>query len=266
MTATGIDVSHYQGSIDWARVAGAGVDFAVIKASEGTAGGDSTAPGNAARAAGTGLLVGLYHFAHPAATSAPAEADNFLAHWRSMPAAHTLPPVLDLEAPHRYSPDATVRWVVDWLEHVEQATGARPIIYSSATWLDPLVDHAQPLLEYPLWVAHYTTRPAPNMPRLWTAAGKTWLWWQHTSNGRVAGINGTVDLNRSQLDRSQLAELVHGQEAPDMTETERQMLEMTFNMAKRLCEELLPDANRVDDAELLQAVADLKNTIAAGRG
>lgn len=77
--AQGIDVSHYQGDIDWKKVAGSGITFAFVKATEGETYKDPTFMRNAEGAADAGLLAGAYHFLK--ATSAAAarrEAQFFL--------------------------------------------------------------------------------------------------------------------------------------------------------------------------------------------
>ncbi len=93
----GIDISHWQGTIDWNGVAGAGKRFAYMKASEGTSYRDPTYPTNRDQAKALGLYVGAYHFAQPGRTpgDAVAEADFFLA--VSQLAAGDLLPALDLE-------------------------------------------------------------------------------------------------------------------------------------------------------------------------
>lgn len=260
----GIDVSHYQRVTDWHQVAAAGIEFVMVKATEGTGYRDPACAGHVGGAAAAGLLCGLYHYAHPAATLASAEAANLCRAWDLNPGAHTLPVGLDLEQAHRYSPVATVRWCVDWLQRVEAHTGTRPIIYTSASWCEALGNAVDELAPWPLWVAHYTTKPAPALPRAWDR----WLWWQHTSKGRVAGIPGYVDLNRSSLDRAALAALTHHQE-DDMLPDERLLLIATAERVHDLHQKLMPDSALVDDAELLQAVASLKESMkvdGTGRG
>ena len=90
----GIDVSHYQGTIDWSKVAGAGKTFAFIKASDGTVGADPTFAYNWSRARQAGLRRGAYHFFRPI-TDALQQAQHFL---RQLGDDHgELPPVLDFE-------------------------------------------------------------------------------------------------------------------------------------------------------------------------
>src|SRR6267142_5026259 len=75
----GIDVSHYQGTINWSSVAGAGITFAWAKATEGAASGgdDAYFSGNAANAKTAGVPIGAYHFAHSELNTPAAEAAHF---------------------------------------------------------------------------------------------------------------------------------------------------------------------------------------------
>src|SRR3982751_3375048 len=75
----GIDVSHWQGTINWASVAAAGKQFAFTKATEGTTYVDPTLATNTSGAKNAGLLTGVYHFAHPDTDTAASEAQHFVA-------------------------------------------------------------------------------------------------------------------------------------------------------------------------------------------
>ena len=74
---TGIDVSHWQGSINWTSVKNAGVDFAYIKATEGTAYKDPQFNTNYPAAYHAGVIRGAYHFARPGSSSGAAQAEFF---------------------------------------------------------------------------------------------------------------------------------------------------------------------------------------------
>ena len=181
----GIDVSHWQGAIDWSAVAGDGVTFAFIKATEG---GDYTDPRFAANWAGAqraGVLRGAYHFFRPQ-TDAMAQAAHFL---RAVPFTRgDLPPVLDVEVTDGRSMEAVAAGVRTWLQEVERATGRRPIVYTRASFWTAQM--GTQFGGYPLWVAHYGVSQ-PNIPAGWGG----WAFWQHSDAGRVAGITGGVDLN-----------------------------------------------------------------------
>jgi GH25 family lysozyme M1 (1,4-beta-N-acetylmuramidase) len=192
----GIDVSDHQKAIDWAKVAGAGKQFAFVRASAGTRTADRAYRANIAGARSAGLAVGTYHFANPTASTddALAEAAWFLAHADIRPG--DLVPVLDLERANGLSPVALIGWTRTWLEAVTAATGVRPMIYASPVfWFRSMANTDWFARNgYPLWIAHWT----PGSPMLpggdWNERG--WTVWQHTSRGAVSGIHGRVDLDR----------------------------------------------------------------------
>lgn len=201
----GIDVSHWQGAIDWDAVAGDGVEFAFIKATEG---GDYTDPRFAANWAGArqaGVLRGAYHFFRPQ-TDAMAQAAHFLRTVQLEPG--DLPPVLDVEVTDGRSLDAVAAGVRTWLQEVERATGRRPIIYTRASFWTAQMGGG--FGGYPLWVAHYGVA-APNIPSGWSA----WTFWQHSDAGRVDGIAGGVDLNWFNGGRAELDAFVATGQMPE---------------------------------------------------
>ncbi|HEX7950997.1 MAG TPA: glycoside hydrolase family 25 protein [Candidatus Limnocylindrales bacterium] len=194
----GIDVSHWQNTIDWTQVAAAGKRFAFMKASEGTTLADATYATNRAQAKAVGLYVGAYHFARPDRTPGDpvAEADYFL----SMSQLETgdLVPVLDLEDAGGLSPVELQEWVKGYLGRIYERTGARGMIYASPTfWKNAMGDTTWFATNgfAMVWVAHWTTGPAPTVPaQNW--GGNGWTFWQYTSSGSVPGIGGRVDLDR----------------------------------------------------------------------
>ncbi len=194
----GIDISHWQGTIDWNGVAASGKRFAYMKASEGTSYVDVTYPTNRAQAKALGLYVGAYHFAQPDWTpgDAVAEADFFLA--MSQLAAGDLLPVLDLEVTGGLGPLDLQEWVKAYLGRIYERTGARGVIYVSPNFWKNAMGDTTWFAENgyrTLWVAHWTSGPAPLVPAAnWSGNG--WTFWQYTSSGTVPGIIGRVDLNR----------------------------------------------------------------------
>ncbi len=204
--ADGIDISHWQGRVDWARVRTDGVTFAFMKATEGTSYADPTLTTNWAGAEAAGIYRAAYHFARPstAAGSAQAQARFFVSRAGTFQDTGDLPPVLDLEATGGLGSTALRAWVATWLSTVQRLTGRTPILYFSPYfWIDHL-GNSTAFTRYPLWIAHYTTG-APLVPGGWP----TWTFWQRTSSGRVAGIGGPVDLNRFNGSQAQLATLAH---------------------------------------------------------
>ena len=180
--ARGIDVSHYQGAIDWAAVEGEGIGFAFVKATEGGTFVDPAFARNWAALGRTGMARGAYHRFRPRVDGA-AQARHFLA---VAPVAEgDLPPVLDVEATDGVSDAALIRGVRTWLREVERATGKRPIVYTKPGFRRAHLGRA--LNDYPLWTAEYGV-DAPSAER--------WTLWQHSEHGHVAGIAKEVDLDR----------------------------------------------------------------------
>ena len=193
----GIDVSQWQGTINWPLVAGAGKAFAIIKATQGRTFNDPTYATNHAGAKAAGLWTGAYHFAEPDATAndAIAEADHFVSIINL--GARDLIPALDLEQSGGLSVAALQAWVIAWMGEVTAKIGIRPMIYTSPNFWTVYMGNTTVLADAgykTLWIAHWgvtsPTIPANN----W--GGHGWTFWQYTSSGSVPGITGRVDLDR----------------------------------------------------------------------
>jgi lysozyme len=189
----GIDVSHFQQSIDWPAVAASGIHFCFIKATEGASHVDPRFASNWQAAGQAGIARGAYHFFQPA-VPVTAQANLFL---KTLPKLESgdLPPVLDLEAPQLWTaiPAANrAALAVSWLETVESGLHSRPIVYLSPAFMTEVLHNASTLAAYPVWLAHHTMDPGPNVPTPWTK----WTFWQHTPQGTTPGISTVVDLNR----------------------------------------------------------------------
>ena len=196
-TVQGIDVSHFQGTVDWQQVAQAGMSFAFAKATEGITYVDPQLATNWAGIQAAGLLRGAYHF-FEANDDATAQAQHFLATVQL--AAGDLPPVLDIETTAGVSNEQIWSGVSTWLQLVEQETGRQPILSTApGFWNAHAPDLA--LTSYPLWLADYATQPT--LPTGWTS----WLFWQHSQSGTVAGVTGAVDLDLFSGTIEQLHEL-----------------------------------------------------------
>jgi GH25 family lysozyme M1 (1,4-beta-N-acetylmuramidase) len=193
----GIDVSKWQGAIDWNQVAGAGKKFAMIRASAGSLTTDEWYTTNRAGARAAGIPMGAYHYANPDAAPNDAlnEANFFLS--LAAPSRGDLIPALDVEVTNGLSVADMQAWVGTWLERVWSVTGVRPMIYASPNfWATSMGDtRAFADAGYTiLWVAHWGVS-SPRVPaENW--GGKGWTFWQYTSSGVVPGISGNVDLDR----------------------------------------------------------------------
>jgi GH25 family lysozyme M1 (1,4-beta-N-acetylmuramidase) len=193
----GIDVSHYQGAIDWPSVAAAGKRFAVVQATDGETCLDPMYATNHASARAAGTLVTAYHFAEP--SSAPDEAvlqaDWFVNSAALLPG--DLVPALDLERTGGLSASALQAWVGAWLGEVYAKLGVRPMIYSNPSfWANSMGDTTMFADQgySVMWIAHWGTS-SPTVPAgNW--GGHGWTFWQYSSTGSTAGIVGRVDLDR----------------------------------------------------------------------
>lgn len=188
----GIDVSHFQQSIDWPAVAGSGVRFCFIKVTEGTRCVDPRFTCNWQGAAAAGLLRGAYHFFHPAVPAA-AQADFFIRQVDRL-GAGDLPPALDLEVPGDWAnipPENRAPLALKWLEIVESRWGVTPIVYLSPAFATEILRNAPAFARFPVWFAHHTTAPAPDIAKPWNS----WTFWQYTDKGTTPGVPRLVDLD-----------------------------------------------------------------------
>lgn len=183
--ATGIDVSHFQGTVNWQEVAASGAVFAFAKATQGITYVDPQLAVNWPAMKDAGLLRGAYHFYEPA-DDPHSQAQHFLSTVKLEPG--DLPPVLDVEINGGVSSQQLWSGVATWLQAVQTATGRQPIVYTApGFWNSNSPDLA--LTSYPLWLADYASQPT--LPHGWSA----WQLWQHSQTGTVAGVSGSVDLD-----------------------------------------------------------------------
>ena len=189
----GIDVSKYQGRIDWDAVATTPVRFVIMRATLGNVYRDGRFARNAAEARRVGLTVGAYHFAKPslARWDPRAEADHFL-NVVGLQAGDVVP-VLDIEETGGLSSRQLRTWATAWLRRVEERTGVRAMIYSGNYFWHGFMRNTPWFAhrDHPLWVAHWYVG-APDVPGgRW--AGRGYTVWQWSAAGRISGIKGPVD-------------------------------------------------------------------------
>ena len=180
---TGIDVSHFQGAVDWPAVKAAGCAFAFAKATEGAGVTDPYLRANWAGMKAAGLLRGAYHF-YRAQQPAEQQAAHFLSAVQFEPG--DLPPVLDIETGDGVTGQSLVGGVQTWLDAVEPVAGATPVIYTNTPFWDAHFNDQ--FSRYPLWIAHYGPAPSP-LPRGWP----DWTLWQYSQSLHIAGVNGPAD-------------------------------------------------------------------------
>jgi GH25 family lysozyme M1 (1,4-beta-N-acetylmuramidase) len=189
----GIDVSKYQGRIDWPAVASSPVRFVIIRATMGNRYRDERYARNLVGATENGLVVGAYHFAKPTSglRDARGEADHFLR--VAQVAAGDVLPVLDIEDSGGLSPRQLRVWAQAWLHRVYSRTGVRAMIYSGNHFWRGFMRNSSLFGSrgHPLWVAHWNVG-APAVPgNGW--AGNGYTFWQWSASGRIPGIKGHVD-------------------------------------------------------------------------
>jgi GH25 family lysozyme M1 (1,4-beta-N-acetylmuramidase) len=193
----GVDISHYQGTINYAQVAAAGKRFVIAKATEGIGYTDPTWTKNLAAATAAGLKVTGYHFARPDGnpTKPAQEADWFVSQLALAPGM--IVPALDLERSGGLSPTALQAWVGAWLSEVYAKTGVRAMIYASPSFWHTALNNTAVFANQGytvLWIAHWRVSQ-PSVPaNNW--GGHGWTFWQYDDCGKVAGITGCVDVDR----------------------------------------------------------------------
>jgi lysozyme len=185
---SGIDVSHFQQGIDWEQVRQAGITFAFIKATEGVNVVDAFFNHNWHKAKMARVLRGAYHFFRPQ-LDAEAQAEFFLDKVRNDPG--DLPPVLDVEVLSNTALERAIAGARRWLEIVASRLACKPILYTGSAFWRNTLKNSPAFSDYPLWIAHYTTGPDPLVPSAWPK----WMFWQFSQLGKLAGINGNVDLD-----------------------------------------------------------------------
>lgn len=192
----GIDVSAYQGAINWEEVKQIEdqypIDYVFIRA---TAGNDKVDPQFQRNWKGTqhnGLLRGAYHYYRPNENSLE-QAKLFIKTVQLEKG--DLPPILDIEKlPENQSMANLKKGLRKWLMAVEAHYKVRPIIYSGEKYYADFLKEA--FSEYTFWIANY------NFYR--ETIQEEWLFWQFTENARVKGIEGPVDVNIYNGDLQQL--------------------------------------------------------------
>ena len=183
----GIDVSHYQGDINWkmleqTRQGKFPIQFIFMKATEGGDYADDRFAANFDSARVHGFVRGAYHFYNPK-TDANKQADFFIQSVKLE--AGDLPPVLDIEKKGKDMKKLQADLKV-WLRKVENHYGVKPIIYASYKFKTRYLNDSV-FNTYPYWIAHYYVDSV--------RYEGDWKFWQHTDVGTLPGIDEKVDLN-----------------------------------------------------------------------
>ena len=198
----GIDVSHFQGVIDWKKVKAAGIRFAYIKATQGASFTDPRSVSNCLGACEVGIPFGLYHVF--LANTGQAQLNN----WENALAMlkPDLPSWLDIE------PGAlTEETAPQALEMIRTSFTPRDCVYCSPSTADAvLTDPGWDM--FGLSIAHYGV-PEPRIGGAWAKQHSEWEFWQHSSVGTVDGISGPVDLDWFNGDAQSLQSLIQSANA-----------------------------------------------------
>ena len=187
----GVDVSAYQGEIDWNVLSSQNISFAFIKATEGSSFVDQNFAYNFEEAQKTSLAIGAYHF-FSYDSDGKTQAENFIN--TVDPFEGMLPPVIDLEFygdKEKYPPDRTdvEKQLKTMLDMLETHYGQKPVIYATEKSYELYLSNDYE--KYDIWIRNVILRPELSDDR-------TWTFWQYTNRDRLEGDNGEekyIDVN-----------------------------------------------------------------------
>ena len=186
----GVDVSRWQGDIDWMKLRTQGANFAFIKATDGGDHLDPMFQKNWRRAKEAGIRRGAYHFFYWCRV-ASSQAEWFIRNVPKDPDA--LPPVIDAEyngdsaCKKRLSREKYVEKIRVFAEMLERHYGKRPIIYTAPDFYEDNLSGE--LKQYPFWLRSVAAHPSKRYPN------RRWLFWQYSGSGLSHGVEGRIDLN-----------------------------------------------------------------------
>lgn len=188
----GIDISQYQGDVNFQEVKAAGNTFVFIKATQGITLVDPKYAANMEGARAAGLVVGAYHF-YMTDDDPTLQFGNFSKAVQLK--AGDLPPVVDIEALSKNSRPNIDSDLQTFLDELEKQYGVKPILYSGEKFSN---EYLTEFGDYPLWIAEYGPKE-PDLPTGWSS----WTFWQWSQAGTVDGVSGDVDMDRFHGDESQ---------------------------------------------------------------
>ncbi|MHB1454657.1 MAG: glycoside hydrolase family 25 protein [Saccharofermentanales bacterium] len=187
----GVDVSSYQGEIDWEILSGQNIHFAFIKATEGSSFVDPNYETNFTNASKTGLRIGAYHF-FSYDSSGLTQADNFISVVAK--SASMLPPVVDVEfygdkEKNPPAKESVQTELGDFIQAIESHYGMKPIIY--ATEKSYRLYIAGSFADCDIWIRDVISNPQ-------LSDGRKWTFWQYTNREKLEGYSGEetyIDMN-----------------------------------------------------------------------
>jgi GH25 family lysozyme M1 (1,4-beta-N-acetylmuramidase) len=200
----GIDVSSYQGSINWSSVKSSGRTFAWAKATEGTGYIDAYFTANEANAKAAGVYIGAYHFAHPELHTGTAGADTEAAYFWNEAKNYLkgggvyLVPMLDFETSYG-SGSSMSAWINEWCQDIKNYAAANnaavcnPVVYTTGSIASSL---SSPAINWPLFIADPTCgNPQTTSPGVSIGPWPFWTFWQYCWTASVPGVSGNCDVD-----------------------------------------------------------------------
>ena len=184
----GIDVSEYQGDIDWATLIDKNkIDFAFVRATAGSDTKDSNFAENWRQLKRYNVPRGAYHYYRPNENSTE-QADLFIRTVRLEKGDFV--PVLDIEKYSKVQSITSLKnGLLNWLTIVEEHYGVVPIIYTYSNFYEKVITDDKRFKKYPIWIAHYSEKENPKkLP-------SEWVFWQFCEDGRLEGIETNVDID-----------------------------------------------------------------------
>lgn len=196
-TYFGIDCAKWQGIINWAKVKSAGVQVAILKATDKNNGPEPAFARNYAGATAQGIKIGCYRYVYARTVAAAEnEARKVLAviQGKAMPAGVWL----DVEDKTlRGIPRATMLKMIAAMTKIIQAAGYQVGIYTNPDWYNHVLDASK--ITLPIWMASWGTNNGKPQRKPTVKAQHTLVGWQYTDKGRIAGISTAVDLSQIYL-------------------------------------------------------------------
>lgn len=200
----GIDVSSYQGSVDWNTAYSNGVQFAYVKATQGTGYTNPDFSSQINGATNASIVAGAYDFADFNTVSATAEAKYFLSVAGNYVQEGYLRPALDMEGSTSMTQSQVSAWVESWCNYVYQQTGVLAVVYASQSFASEYFNSGVPSIPSQFWEAAYNGQNLYTGSPGSTTPYSTWTMWQVSSTGSVPGVTGDVDLDTYNGDMSGL--------------------------------------------------------------
>lgn len=187
VTVQGVDVSSFQGAVDWPTVKAGGISFAYVRLGDGDTFIDPMFATNWSAMKAAGLIRGAYQTFEPA--QSPVSQANLVVSTVGLLGVGDLPVVADMELTGGESAATIAARLETWVTAVGAGTGKTPVIYTADGYWNGSVGSTA-FGTFPLWVADWGVA-CPTLPDGWS----NWAMWQYSDSGTVSGITGAVDVD-----------------------------------------------------------------------